>query len=333
MKNYKLLLAGVVCGSVMLFNLAAKADNDKPGVVTVTGLQGPAQYSIDGGQTWTPLVLGKVLGAGSVIQTGDKSIVAILVGKTSSDETAEFLLHNPRASSIPNSLPREERNTITLRPKTTLGIDKLSVSDATSSEVSDAELNLKKGRIFASVKKVSPSSQYFIKIPDGVAAVRGTEIELDTDGGPTTSVSVSSGTVWLTFSVVDANGNPVNAPGGGPLQPVQVTIPAGDTFTITPALLAQVIQTVQGLPAGTAPTAAQQQLNTQVQAIVSALSPSVVTVLQNVFAPSVTVTVSQTAPANPPSSPSTAQTITPVTTSSTTTTTTSTTTQPTSTVQ
>ena len=276
MKNYKLLLAGVMGGAVMLFNLAALADNDRPGVVTVIGLQGRAQYSIDGGHTWTPAVVGKVLAAGSLLRTDDKSVVDVLVGKTSAEETAEFLQHNQRFNPAPNILPRVERNTIRLRPNTTLGIDKLTVSETDSSEVSDAELNLKKGRIFASVKKVDPSSQYFIKIPDGVAAVRGTQIELDTDGSLNSSCSVSSGTVWLTFAAVDANGNPITGSGGVTIPPIQVTIPAGQSYSITQAVMNQVAAAIQtAIQNGTPPAAIPNAISPVVNTILVALPPSV----------------------------------------------------------
>jgi len=270
MKNYKLLFSGVVCGAMMFLNLAASADTDKAGVVTVIRLQGRAQYSVDGGQTWIPAVVGKALSAGSLIRSDDKSIVDILVGKTYAEKSAEFMQFNPRVSPANNYVPKDEHNIIRLRPNTTLGIDKLTVSDSDSTYVSDAELNLKKGRIFASVRKVSPSSVYLVKIPDGVAAVRGTQLELDTDGA-SSSCAVSSGTVWLSFSITDANGNPVTGPDGNPFPPVQVTLTPGQSFNLNQSLLNQLSQQLNTSAPNSGITPATTITQTQLQALIIAI--------------------------------------------------------------
>src|ERR1035441_10452353 len=65
---------------------------------------------------------------------------------------------------------------------TTLAIDKLTVADTGLDTVRDTELDLKQGRLFASVKKLSAASQYLIKIPNGIAGVRGCLIEIDASG-------------------------------------------------------------------------------------------------------------------------------------------------------
>jgi len=48
--------------------------------------------------------------------------------------------------------------------------------------VSDTELNLKEGKIYASVKKITGASQYLIKLPNGIAGVRGTLFSISADG-------------------------------------------------------------------------------------------------------------------------------------------------------
>jgi hypothetical protein len=65
---------------------------------------------------------------------------------------------------------------------TMLAIDKLTISDTGVDTVSDTELDLWQGRIFASVKKLSAASQYLVKIPNGIAGVRGTLFEIDASG-------------------------------------------------------------------------------------------------------------------------------------------------------
>ena len=318
MKNYKILLSIFACSTVAMFNMIASADNDKAGVVTVVRLQGAAEYSLDGGQVWTPVVVGKYFVAGTLIRSGDRSIVDLMVGKPLSDKEAEFLQFNARVSPAKNFIPLEEHNMIRLRPNTTLGIDKLAVSDTDASFVSDAELNLKKGRIFASVKKVSPSSAYLIKIPDGVAAVRGTQLELDTDGSAS-SCSVASGTVWLSFTVTGPDGKPVLGPDGQPFPPVQVTINPGQSFNLTQALLSNLSQQLSNPPGGT--QGGQDQL-TALEKLIVGLATSTITTLdmaqQDIiggeFLPgtTITVTTSQTQPSQAPISPNAPVTIQPI---------------------
>ena len=78
--------------------------------------------------------------------------------------------------------PAAEQNAIRLTSDTVLAIDKLTVSDTGVDTVSDTELDLRQGGIYCSVKKLSGASQYLIKIPNGIAGVRGTLFYLDVTG-------------------------------------------------------------------------------------------------------------------------------------------------------
>jgi hypothetical protein len=91
--------------------------------------------------------------------------------------------------------PSAEQNVIRLTPGTTLGIDKLLVTDTGADTVSDTELDLKKGKIFASVKKLSGASQYLIKLPNGIAGVRGTLFSISADGKVSVYESKGGGVV------------------------------------------------------------------------------------------------------------------------------------------
>jgi hypothetical protein len=266
MKNYKFLFAAVLSGAMLFINLAVLADDERPGVVTLVRIQGTAQYSLDGGTTWNSALVGKALPAGSLIRTDDKSIADLLVGQNQADVNVLLLQNNTRHEPAPNVFPVRESNMIRLRPNTTFGIDKLTVPTDDPSSISGAEFNLKKGSILASVRKVSPSSEYFVKIPNGVAAVRGTQFALSSDGSGS-SISVVSGTVWLSFTITDANGNPVNGPDGNPFPPVQITVNPGQSFSLTPALLSQLSSTIgQSGSSGTS----LQNLITQIDTLAAA---------------------------------------------------------------
>jgi hypothetical protein len=308
MKNLKFLFAAVLGGAILMLNLAVKAEDDRTGVVTLVRIQGTAEYSIDGGTTWIPALVGKSLSAGSLLRSDEKSVVDILVGQSQADLNVTILKFNTRNNPANNALPQHEVNMIRLRPNTTFGIDKLTVPDSDPTSVSGAEFNLKKGSIFASVRKVSPSSEYFVKIPNGVAAVRGTQFELSTDGSGS-SVSVVNGTVWLSFTITDSSGNPISGPDGNPFPPVQITINPGQGFSLTSALISQLSAALtQSGASGTSLQTLIAQINTLATAAVETLESSELStltlVLTGLQGQQITITGSVTPPTDNGNSPS-----------------------------
>jgi hypothetical protein len=235
MKNYKLLLSAMVGLALILVNSSAMAD-DKSGVATLVRLVGNAEYSLDGGHNWIPAVVGKDFQPGTIVRTEDKSLADLLIGQSLPDRNVRLLQYNTRHNPAPNTPPEIEKNMVRLQPNTILGVDKLTVPDSDPTVVSDCELNLKKGRILASVRKVSPSSEYLVKIPNGVAAVRGTQFALSVEGADV-SCQVVSGTVWLSFMLVDANGNPRTDSSGNPFPAIQLSIAPGQEINLTQQLL------------------------------------------------------------------------------------------------
>jgi hypothetical protein len=190
MKNIHILFSAVVCGLVLSFAAAASAQNIVPGVATVVRVRGEASYTLESGPNakWIPLVAGKVLKAGSTIKTEPDAMADVVLGKS-----VEFPQARPTPDAIslaPDSLvrgsvdykPSAEQNVVRLSGGTTFKIVNLTVSDTGVDTVSDTELDLQKGRIFFSVKKLSPESKYSIKIPNGIAGVRGTKGMIDADG-------------------------------------------------------------------------------------------------------------------------------------------------------
>jgi hypothetical protein len=99
---------------------------------------------------------------------------------------------------------------------TTFKIDKLTVSDTGVDTVSDTELDLQKGRIFFSVKKLSAESKYLIKIPNGIAGVRGTLGTLGADG----SCAVLSHSVLLSITGPDGQDPVILVEAGKQFNPV-----------------------------------------------------------------------------------------------------------------
>lgn len=190
MKNIQNLFSAAICGLVLIFATGASAQDIKQGVATIVRVQGQASYTLESGPNakWIPLVPGKMIQAGSTIRTGPGSMVDVVLGKQ---------IQMPQAQGFPDAIgpapdslvrgtidykPSVEQNVVRLSGGTTLKIDKLTVSDTGVDAVSDTELDLKHGKIFFSVKKLSAASQYFIKIPNGIAGVRGTKGSIDEFG-------------------------------------------------------------------------------------------------------------------------------------------------------
>ena len=69
MKHIQTLVFAAICGFVMVLTTSASAETIQQGVATVVRITGEARYSLGDG-VWHPLVAGKILSAGSVIQSG-----------------------------------------------------------------------------------------------------------------------------------------------------------------------------------------------------------------------------------------------------------------------
>ena len=200
MKNFQALLATVLGGLVLSVAVSVSAQATDTGFVTVVRVDGIASYSL-GDDKWQPLEAGKILPVGSSIRTDYNGVVDVVLGKDINlPHTAVQGQWNPsnpaphpgsKVMGMSSYQPAVEQNVVRLTPDTTLSVDKLKVIDTGADTVSDTELDLKKGKIFASVKKLNGASQYLIKLPNGIAGVRGTQFSISVDG--TTAVFESTG--------------------------------------------------------------------------------------------------------------------------------------------
>lgn len=210
MKKIQLL---IVCGLVLALGSVARAESNfvKPASVIVVSVQGEARYSVDGKQ-WHPLVVGKILRSGAVIETAADSSADLVLSGTpvpvSDRSSAPASLPGITTAADPNVRsyeaykPMAEQNVIRMSGGTMLAIDRLTVIDTGADTVSDTELDLRAGKIFTNVKKMSSSSQFIIKLPNGVAGIRGSSGSISADG----SAAWANGTLILSF--IGANGQP-----------------------------------------------------------------------------------------------------------------------------
>src|ERR1022692_4966773 len=177
MKKLQTFLGLALCGVLLNCSFTASAQPGKPGFATVVRVEGIAKYCQDGVHT-NPLVPGKFLDKGAVIITGDDGIVDVVLARAIDLPQAKWVperislaVDSPVRGMITYK-PSAEQNVLRLMENTTLVIDKLNDPSRYGDVVGDTELNLQKGRIYASVKRIQdPTVQYLIKTPTGVAAV------------------------------------------------------------------------------------------------------------------------------------------------------------------
>lgn len=208
MKKIQLL---AVCGLIFALGGVARADFVKPAAVTVVSVQGEARYSVDG-QTWHPLVVGKILHSGAVIETAAGSSADLVFSgspvpipeNTSAPQSMAMLSQapDPNVRGYAADRPLVQQNVIRMTSDTMLAVDKLTTIDTGADTVSDTELDLRAGKIFANVKKMSASSQFIIKLPNGVAGIRGSSGCISADG----TTQWYRGLIVLSF--VGSNGTP-----------------------------------------------------------------------------------------------------------------------------
>ena len=192
------LLAALFCTAL---TLAASAQNTKQGFATAVRVEGNVTYSLGVGQAEHPLVAGKYLPPGSIVFTHDNGVADLVLGKAVDLPQAKWsperisLAHDSHVRGYTTYKPSADQNAIRLTPNSTLAIDKLTIVDTGADTVSDTELDLKKGKIFASVRKLSGASQYIVKLPTGVAGVRGTMFSISVDGAVACFESTGGGVI------------------------------------------------------------------------------------------------------------------------------------------
>ncbi|MGA4644982.1 FecR domain-containing protein [Limisphaera sp. 4302-co] len=190
----------LVAATVLAFCSAALAET-KNLTAKVTRIKGAARYSTDG-TTWKTLRVGQALPAGTVIQTAANSMVDLVLGPEDTIRLAPQVTENltvlPPAEVI--FQPITGPDTVRLYSDTTLAIDRLTSTTTGIDEVRETMLDLRAGAIFGKVKRMSAASRYEVKIPNGVAGIRGTVYHINAQG----VVSVLVGTVVL--SVVGQDG-------------------------------------------------------------------------------------------------------------------------------
>ena len=199
----------VVCAIALAMVSSLAAQTATEGIAKVVNIKGRARAMTTESPTWQPLRVGQVLKAGTTIQTAADSYVDVVLNNPNATLAASTEIN---AMAVMSPIPvvssgggaaKAEQDALRIFENTVLGIDKLSVTQTGADKVTDTQLDLKYGRILGTVKKLSAASRYEVKIPNGVAGIRGTVYTLSADG----VLTVLDGTVVLAY--VGPDGNPV----------------------------------------------------------------------------------------------------------------------------
>jgi hypothetical protein len=180
--KYRVSLAhGLVNLSVTLaaLVLTTALEAQTPGKAEVRAINGTATYSAAGGKT-APLKVGTVLYSGSTIKTGAGSTVDLFLGNSA--------------------------GVVRVAENSTLGLDKLALTETGADTVVEVQLHLPEGTILGNVKKLSAASKYEIKVPNGVAGIRGTQYRINSSA----YVVLLDGSLIMVY--VPQNGNPTPYP-------------------------------------------------------------------------------------------------------------------------
>jgi len=164
-----------------------------PGTAKVIRIKGAARYTT-GDNKWHPLSEGDTLKPGAVVQTASSSQADLLLSdreQVSEKTITPTLVYRPDTEA--------RINLVRLYENTVLAVDKLTWLETGADKVTETQLDLRNGRIFGTVKKLSGASRYEVKIPNGVAGVRGTIYTLEAGG----LVKVLVGTVIISYAKPD----------------------------------------------------------------------------------------------------------------------------------
>jgi hypothetical protein len=202
-------LATVMAASVMAQSVEKS--------VKVIRVSGGARYQVAGGQ-WQEIKQGDELRSGTVIQTAkDSTLDLLLSGDVKAVKPAPLAVASASGQPFPTpSFPgRPTASVIRLYGDTVLAIDKLTAQGEGADQVSETMLDLRAGKLFGSTQKVKGASKYEIKLPNGVAAIRGTVYTVGADG----SVAVMSGNVFVTVRRADGTTVTQQVPAGQSFDP------------------------------------------------------------------------------------------------------------------
>lgn len=144
--------------SLALFSLtvvSTVAQTPVERIARVNAIAGVASYSTKGG-AFVPLAVGTKLHQGDSVKTGGGSHVDIDLGGNV--------------------------GIVQVAPQSTFVLDKITTTDAGPERLTQTELRVDGGAIYAKINKLAKGSRYEIASPKGIAGIRGTAVYMTADG-------------------------------------------------------------------------------------------------------------------------------------------------------
>lgn len=164
--------AAVAVAAALLLIPVAQAQNAAQRKVLVKAIAGEARYSSGGGE-FKILSPQTQVGKGDVIKTSVNSHVDLDMGS------------NVGVLQIPES--------------TTLTIDEATITQTQVEELTDTQISISEGGVYAKVNKLAKGSRYEIATPKGIAGIRGTSIYLTAAG----QLTVEKGLAGIAYGPGD----------------------------------------------------------------------------------------------------------------------------------
>lgn len=149
----------------------------------VTKIKGNATYSTAAGAA-LPLKVGDKIPAGTIIKTGPGAYADLFFGNSA--------------------------GYVRVLENSTLSVDKFALTDTGADTAVDLQLNLPDGVAIGNVNKLSAASKYEVKLPTGIAGIRGTRWRVTSNG---TIVLLDGSLIYVD---VPPDGNPVAYPMNAP---------------------------------------------------------------------------------------------------------------------
>lgn len=163
-------VASAACA--LVFVLSAQAQNATPRTVLVRGISGDARWARSGGE-FVNLAEGTRVGKGDVIKTAANSHVDIDMG-----------------SNV---------GILMVAENTTFTIDEATITQTQVEELTETQVSISEGAVYAKVNKLAKGSRYEISTPKGIAGIRGTSIFLTAAG----QLTVEKGLAGIAFGPGD----------------------------------------------------------------------------------------------------------------------------------
>jgi len=149
------LVARLSLGAALLALAAGAQAAVEKGSAKVVGVQGTAEYSVDG-SSWTALKRGEVLREGAVIRTVGASGADLDLGRNGSG--------------------------LRVMPDSVVAFSALTYEETGVETVVNTQIELRAGRVLGNVQKLTSTSKYEVKAPKSVATIRGTRYDMAASG-------------------------------------------------------------------------------------------------------------------------------------------------------